>query len=68
MIRFYYDAAEALPDEPLSIEEVAPRGCRYDSQIAVFGVHMQERLANLSMFLVKYLLCNFLMIIVIIIF
>mmetsp|Transcript_367 Transcript_367/g.668 ORF Transcript_367/g.668 Transcript_367/m.668 type:complete len:1049 (+) Transcript_367:70-3216(+) len=49
---FYYDAAEALPDEPLPMEEVAPIGCRYDSQIAVFGRSMQASLASLNMFLV----------------
>lgn len=34
------------------MEEVAPLGCRYDSQIAVFGRSMQFQLANLNMFLV----------------
>jgi ubiquitin-activating enzyme E1 len=34
---FYYDAVEALHDTPLPAEEVAPRGCRYDGQIMVFG-------------------------------
>jgi ubiquitin-activating enzyme E1 len=52
LLRFYYDCAEALPDEPLPMEEVAPLGCRYDSQIAVFGRTMQSQLANLNMFLV----------------
>jgi ubiquitin-activating enzyme E1 len=51
-LRFYYDCAEALPDEPLSMEEVAPLGCRYDSQIAVFGRSLQSQLARLNMFLV----------------
>jgi len=49
---FYYDAIEALHDEPLSREEVAPRGCRYDGQIMVFGQGLQERLGALNMFLV----------------
>jgi ubiquitin-activating enzyme E1 len=34
------------------MEEVAPLGCRYDSQIAVFGRSMQAELARLNMFLV----------------
>lgn len=34
---FYFDAAECLPDQPLSPEEVAPANSRYDGQIAVFG-------------------------------
>jgi hypothetical protein len=38
---FYYDAVEALDDTPLPAEEVAPRGCRYDGQIMVFGRSIQ---------------------------
>jgi ubiquitin-activating enzyme E1 len=49
---FYFDAIETLPDVPLPIEEVAPLGCRYDSQIAVFGRSMQHRLSQLNLFLV----------------
>ncbi|KAJ1407798.1 hypothetical protein B484DRAFT_337152, partial [Ochromonadaceae sp. CCMP2298] len=49
---FYFDAVEALPDAPLSAEEVAPQGCRYDGQIMVFGREMQRRLGGLNMFLV----------------
>lgn len=37
----YYDAAEALPEKPLSKEEVQPIGCRYDGSIMVFGRTMQ---------------------------
>lgn len=37
----YYDAVEALPDEPLPKEEVQPIGCRYDGSIMVFGKTMQ---------------------------
>jgi ubiquitin-activating enzyme E1 len=40
---FYYDAVEALHDTPLPAEEVAPRGCRYDGQIMVFGRSIQVR-------------------------
>jgi ubiquitin-activating enzyme E1 len=38
---FYYDAVEALHDEPLPAVEVAPLNCRYDGQIMVFGRTMQ---------------------------
>ena len=48
----YFDAAETLPDEPLSPEEVAPRSCRYDSQIACFGWESQQKILKLSYFLV----------------
>lgn len=35
---FYFDSCESLPTNfPLPSEEYAPRGCRYDHQIAVFG-------------------------------
>lgn len=37
----YYDAAEALPEKPLSKEEVQPIGSRYDGSIMVFGRTMQ---------------------------
>ncbi len=49
---FYFDAVEALSDEPLPQEEVAPQGNRYDGQVMVFGKALQSKLANLSMFLV----------------
>jgi len=49
---FYYDAIEALHDTPLSAEEVAPLGCRYDGQIMVFGRELQNKLGALNMFLV----------------
>lgn len=38
---FYYDAVEALHDDPLPVDEVAPRGTRYDGQIMVFGRTIQ---------------------------
>jgi ubiquitin-activating enzyme E1 len=44
---FYYDAVEALHDTPLPAEEVAPRGCRYDGQIMVFGRSIQVRVCEL---------------------
>ncbi|KAJ1727979.1 E1 ubiquitin-activating protein [Coemansia biformis] len=49
----YFDALECLPIgfEP-SQEDFAPRGTRYDGQVAVFGRRFQEKLANLRQFLV----------------
>nr|XP_003409697.1 ubiquitin-like modifier-activating enzyme 7 isoform X1 [Loxodonta africana] len=44
----YFDALECLPEdgEPLpSPEDCAPRSCRYDGQIAVFGAGFQEKLS-----------------------
>ncbi len=38
---FYFDAAEALPEPAPSAEDVTPVGCRYDSQIVVFGRPLQ---------------------------
>jgi ubiquitin-activating enzyme E1 len=49
---FYYDGSEVLPEEILSIDEVAPINCRYDGQIIVFGKKMQHTLSQLKMFLV----------------
>ncbi|KAM9445161.1 ubiquitin-like modifier-activating enzyme 1 isoform 1-T3 [Clarias gariepinus] len=51
----YFDALECLPeveDVVLTEEECAPRGCRYDGQIAVFGSKLQELLAKQRYFLV----------------
>ncbi|KAG5836012.1 hypothetical protein ANANG_G00250080 [Anguilla anguilla] len=51
----YFDALECLPDGegPLPTEEeCAPRSCRYDGQIAVFGSKLQEELAKRRYFLV----------------
>ncbi|XP_012590485.1 PREDICTED: ubiquitin-like modifier-activating enzyme 7 isoform X2 [Condylura cristata] len=45
----YFDALDCLPEDgkPLpSPEDCAPRGCRYDGQIAVFGAHFQEKLCH----------------------
>jgi ubiquitin-activating enzyme E1 len=51
---FYFDATETLPSDPasLSVEDVAPRGCRYDSQIAIYGKDVQDKLSGLNTFLV----------------
>ncbi|XP_049335420.1 ubiquitin-like modifier-activating enzyme 1 [Astyanax mexicanus] len=52
---FYFDALEALPDqegEGLTEEACAPRNCRYDGQIAVFGADFQEKLKKQRYFLV----------------
>merc|ERR1712038_1729125 len=49
----YFDADETLPDDLLAPGEVAPSGSsRYDSQIAVFGKEMQERILDQRQFLV----------------
>lgn len=49
---FYFDSIESLPEEPLSAEELAPEGSRYDDQIAVFGRSMQRKLEAANVFLV----------------
>lgn len=51
---FYFDAVECLPDSVYSgdTEEFAPAGTRYDGQIVVFGKTLQEKIQNLSLFLV----------------
>ncbi|XP_041130083.1 ubiquitin-like modifier-activating enzyme 1 [Polyodon spathula] len=52
----YFDALECLPEEneelAVTEETCAPRGCRYDGQIAVFGSAFQEKLAGLKYFMV----------------
>ncbi|KAM9342996.1 ubiquitin-like modifier-activating enzyme 1 isoform 1-T2 [Pholidichthys leucotaenia] len=51
----YFDALECLAEEEgatLTEEQCAPRNCRYDGQIAVFGTEMQEKLAKQRYFLV----------------
>ncbi|XP_032176017.1 ubiquitin-like modifier-activating enzyme 7 isoform X4 [Mustela erminea] len=45
----YFDALDCLPEdgEPLPTpEDCAPRCCRYDGQIAVFGAGFQEKLSR----------------------
>src|SRR5690606_15770789 len=49
---FYFDALECLPDEPLSESDCAPKGSRYDGQIAVFGAEFQQKLGRLNYFVV----------------
>uniref|UniRef100_G3P654 E1 ubiquitin-activating enzyme n=1 Tax=Gasterosteus aculeatus aculeatus TaxID=481459 RepID=G3P654_GASAC len=51
----YFDALECLAEEEgveLTEEECAPRNCRYDGQVAVFGTKLQEMLAKQRYFLV----------------
>ncbi|KAI1892718.1 hypothetical protein AGOR_G00136430 [Albula goreensis] len=53
----YFDALECLPEEEeekklLTEETCAPRGSRYDGQIAVFGQDFQEKLGKQKYFLV----------------
>jgi ubiquitin-activating enzyme E1 len=49
----YVDADETLPDDLLPPDEVATSGSsRYDSQIAVFGKEMQNRILQQRQFLV----------------
>uniref|UniRef100_A0A667WQ22 E1 ubiquitin-activating enzyme n=1 Tax=Myripristis murdjan TaxID=586833 RepID=A0A667WQ22_9TELE len=51
----YFDALECLSEEEgaiLTEEECAPRNCRYDGQIAVFGTKLQDVLAKQRYFLV----------------
>ena len=50
----YFDALECLPDDKsvLTEAECEPRGCRYDSEIAVFGQEFIKKLASLKLFLV----------------
>jgi ubiquitin-activating enzyme E1 len=48
----YFDALEALSEEPLPEEEVTPMGCRYDGQIMIWGRSIQKRLSELKVFVV----------------
>lgn len=49
----YFDATECLPESCKRSEELcAPRGSRYDNQIAVFGAEFQAKLADTKHFLV----------------
>lgn len=50
---FFFDAAESLPVEPLTENEISIDGkSRYDSQIIIFGRSLQDKLSNLNYFLV----------------
>lgn len=45
----YFDALDCLPEDEKLLpnpEDCAPRGCRYDGQIAVFGAGFQEKLSR----------------------
>lgn len=49
---FFLDADETLPDDLLPADQVAPQNSRYDSQIAVFGKDMQEKICDLNYFII----------------
>lgn len=49
---FYFDSIESLPEDPLSADELAPEGSRYDDQISVFGRSMQRKMESANIFLV----------------
>lgn len=49
----YFDSLESLPSSVTRSEEnCKPTGTRYDGQIAVFGKEYQEKLSNVTQFLV----------------
>ncbi|KAL5337729.1 hypothetical protein BJX70DRAFT_368601 [Aspergillus crustosus] len=49
----YFDSLESLPTSTTRSEEACkPLGSRYDGQIAVFGKEFQDKIANLTQFLV----------------
>ena len=48
----HFNAFEALPAPPPPLADRAPRNCRYDDLIAVFGANFVEKLGNLRYFLV----------------
>ncbi|KAJ6102348.1 Ubiquitin-activating enzyme [Penicillium sp. IBT 16267x] len=49
----YFDSLESLPSSTTRSEESCkPLGTRYDGQIAVFGKEYQEKLSNVTQFLV----------------
>uniref|UniRef100_A0A1D1ZMI8 E1 ubiquitin-activating enzyme n=1 Tax=Auxenochlorella protothecoides TaxID=3075 RepID=A0A1D1ZMI8_AUXPR len=48
----YFDSIESLPAEIPEASQLAPRGSRYDDQIAVFGAELQAKLAAARVFLV----------------
>uniref|UniRef100_A0A803MW84 E1 ubiquitin-activating enzyme n=3 Tax=Chenopodium quinoa TaxID=63459 RepID=A0A803MW84_CHEQI len=49
---FYFDSVESLPTEPLDLSDFAPRNCRYDGQISVFGWKLQKKLEDAKTFVV----------------
>ncbi|KAH9938241.1 ubiquitin activating enzyme [Fomitopsis serialis] len=48
----YFDSLESLPSTLPNEADCQPIGSRYDGQIAVFGRHFQEKIANYRQFLV----------------
>ncbi|KAJ3311126.1 hypothetical protein HDU93_005311, partial [Gonapodya sp. JEL0774] len=48
---FYFDSLKSLPTAGRTVSSCAPRGSRYDGQIAVFGAEFQEKLARVKEFL-----------------
>jgi molybdopterin/thiamine biosynthesis adenylyltransferase len=48
----HFDFIEVLPDERPSAELTAPRGSRYDHNIALFGADVQDQLLNIKTFMV----------------
>lgn len=48
----YFDSLESLPSPPPTEQDCAPLGCRYDSQLAVFGKSFQDKIADTTQFLV----------------
>lgn len=48
----YFDSLESLPDAKPTEADAAPRGSRYDRQIAVFGRTFQDKISNHRQFLV----------------
>ncbi|XP_005093732.1 ubiquitin-like modifier-activating enzyme 1 isoform X2 [Aplysia californica] len=50
----YFDALECLPKDKsvLTEEACAPKSCRYDGQLAIFGSSFQDTIQNLRYFLV----------------
>lgn len=52
---FYFDSVESLPPSETGLPnaaDVAPRGCRYDGQIAVIGATLSDKLQRMNVFLV----------------
>lgn len=48
----YFDCMETLPETLPSESDCAPKGTRYDGQIAVFGSEIQKKIESLRYFLV----------------
>eukprot|EP00978_Attheya_sp_CCMP212_P008578 scaffold20176_cov62-Attheya_sp.AAC.2 len=48
----YFDADECLPDSLLPQADISPTNSRYDSQIALFGKAVQQKILDLNYFIV----------------